>query len=857
MKTLTLLLFFLTGMQVFAQEKSPIPLISQQIIEYSNFYPREKVFLTVDKTHYKPGETIWFSAYIANENSQAGSIDNSQLFVKLFDKKGNPLVHEIFRKNNSLISGDILIPEDIPADQYFLVAYTSMQYSPEDISCTTLKIDPEYNNQWVAETVLKDSISTSGQKNELYVILREISGDIKKNTSFRYQLLNGTEVIGKDKLKTDVNGKATIAFTIPAKTNGEPFTCLLTDVQNEWKQEVFLPTNIDPLIIKFFPEGGNLIAGIPTKIGFTAFNKWGLPVNIEGSLINQDGKTISQVKTFTKGLGLFPVNNDGNQKLKLVISGKTGSGQSFLIPAPDSNGLSLSIVKTDVDFISANLIFADKQKHSISLMATQDYKLVWAADMEIDGLGRIKIPVENLPPGINLLSVFSNTGTLMAERIVFLDKQNDLKIEVLPAQKSLQTSEKMKVKVRLTDENNQPLSGLVTISVTDIMRQEYPKPQINKYISVSSDLETPFSLISEALKEGTSSSALLDVFLVSNRIKSFRWDKIRQFKPGSTQDPNAGNNGISGEVTDKTGNKVNKAKVSLVSNKNMQLLTTTTNDEGVFSFPDLNKTNRDDFSAKATDQEGKRELNITFYKNMEGQISDYIINLALKCELTDKEQVADKNYIDNNQMLFTVAPKKVKSNSLALENQRKLLSGSTNLLDVIKTVKPFRLMNNQIVFFGSENSLNFQGGALIVIDGQQMGTDVSALSNLSTTEIDHFTVSTNPMDIQRYTGLNSVGLVEIFLKNAKTANPDILNENQNKYDGMYRIPNAFEKETTNPKRDIRTTLLWIPNQKVDEYGEFEFPITAGKVISDFVIDVQGISVDGRLGSASASFSVTK
>jgi hypothetical protein len=178
-------------------------------------------------------------------------------------------------------------------------------------------------------------------------------------------------------------------------------------------------------------------------------------------------------------------------------------------------------------------------------------------------------------------------------------------------------------------------------------------------------------------------------------------------------------------------------------------------------------------------------------------------------------------------------------------------------MDVIKTIKPYKIVNNQIVFFGSENSLNYQGGALIVLDGQQMGTDIGAVQNLSPSDIDHINVSTNPMDIQKYTGLNSVGVIEIFQKKAKATEADAPKETNEKFDGEFRVPNVFPTEPANPKRNTRTTLLWIPDQKVDQSGQFEFNVTSGKVISDFVIEVQGTSTDGRMGTGKASFSVTK
>lgn len=858
MKTLVFLVSMVLAISILsAQNQGPIPKISRQINSYFSYYPRDKVFLMTDKEHYKPGETIWYRAFVSNGDNQLDSEEGSKLSVGLYDKMGASVIKDVYKLNEGSASGDFLIPGELAGGFYFLVAYTSVQSSQDQISVVPLRIEHQYGNQWVVDAVAKDSVSISGKPNELFLILRNFSGDIQKNEQLRYEIRNGSEALVKDKVKTNDSGKATIPFTIPAKTNGEPFVCKLSDQKGEWKRQVFLPTNIDPVIVKFFPEGGNLVAGVPTRIGFTAFNKWGIPVEIEGSVLDQQGEKITPVKTLTKGLGLFSINNPAQQKLRLLISGKEGQNQSFELPAPVSDGLAVSVVKTDAEFIYTNLVFADNQKHPVALTVTHGNEVYWAADMEINGSGRLKIPTSQLPLGINLLSVFSKEGNLLAERIVFKDNKQSLKITVQPEKSTLQAGGKTMVKVRLTNENDQPVSGNVAISVSDSFRNERIVSQIDDYLLVESEVETPFSLFPEPFKSKIGNPALMDVFLIANRIKGFDWARIRQFNPENASFANVANFKISGFVTDKSGAKVSKAKVSMVNNKNMQIHTTTTNSEGVFSFSNLNMSNIDDFSAKATDQEGKHELKVNLIKNLEGQIAVHITDNLLKYELLDREQVADENYLKNNEDLFPRAPKVLKANSQDYENQRKLLSSSTSILDVIKTIKPFKITNNQIVFFGSENSLNYQGGALIVLDGQQLGTDVSVITSLSPADVDHINVSTNPMDIQRYTGLNSVGVIEIFQKRAKIVEQEPKKEGKNKYDGEFRIANVFPAETVNPKRDTRTTLLWIPEQKVDESGLFEFSVTAGKVISDFVIKVQGISPDGRMGTGTASFSVTK
>lgn len=790
MKSFSLLfLIVFSVITLSAQNQGTIPIISKQMADYFGNYPREKIFITTNKSLYKPGETIWFRAFVTDENNLPDSRESNELFIKLFDSKGKPVIQELFKMKNGSAPGDILLPDDLTKGTYFLFAGTSASQPPEEVSFTPLTVDPFYNKQWEATSSLKDSISICGQKNELNLELKELSGELQKNTTVKYQLMNGTEVLEKGKLKTDSKGKLVIPFTLPLKSNGEPFTCELADNREEWKFVQFLPSDQDPLTVRFYPEGGSLIPGIPSKIGFTAFNKWGIPVDIEGFVQNQDGKPVAPLKTFTSGLGLFSIENGPGQKYKLVVSGTSGHNQSFDLPAPNQNGLGLTVVKTDAGFITAGLNFADKQKHPVALVVTRGRNIYWAADMEIDKIGRIKIPAENIPQGICLLSVFSTTGDLLAERIVFIDKKQKLNIAVQPEQLNLPSGATMKIKVSLTDENNKPVTGNLTVNVTDQFHLDAQRADINENLMVATELETPFSIIAGVMRHKISPTTLLDVFLISNSLKGFGWDKIMGFKK------------------------------EMFSTENNQ-------------------------QKKASDQAPNAKL------------TAFIADYAVKYSLQQTIKIPEASYFNNNEDFFQKPPK-IYKNNISLENQRRMFESSSNILDVIKTLKPYKIENNQIVFIGTENSFSHQGGALIILDGIQLGTDISALANISPMSIDHINVSTDAMDIQRYTGLNSVGIIEIFQKTGAIKEEKTKVVSTDKYDHGYRMPGQFPDAPANPKHDNRTTLLWIPEQKVNETGQFELTVTAGRLLSDYVIDVQGISEDGRIGSATAHFSVTK
>jgi hypothetical protein len=88
-----------------------------------------------------------------------------------------------------------------------------------------------------------------------------------------------------------------------------------------------------------------------------------------------------------------------------------------------------------------------------------------------------------------------------------------------------------------------------------------------------------------------------------------------------------------------------------------------------------------------------------------------------------------------------------------------------NIFDIIRQAKSYQLMGNKIIFASiGINSFSYQDGALIVIDGIKLGTDAGILNSIPVTEIEKVNVYTDPSDIQRFTGLNNAGIVEIITK---------------------------------------------------------------------------------------------
>lgn len=853
MKTRLILILFLFCFLISnAQEQSPIPIISEKLSSYFDKNENNKIFIVTDKANYKPGETIWFRTFIADINNQYLNDPDLSIEIGLYSSEGSMIKKDYFKQKEGFVYGDLLIPEESTKGNYFLIANIEENPKLEDLFYRCITVDPVYKTQFQINYKLTDSISVAGKNNLITIRLQTLSGDIQKNFRLNYKLVNGTQNITEGKLKTDEKGAVSIPFSLPEKTNGQPFFIELFDNRNFLLKQIYIPSNIDPLIVEFYPEGSSVGTGINTKMGFTAFTKWGTPVNIEGHIIDQNKQNISNIRTFAAGLGLFSITAENTKSLYLKTGGPNYAHQTFELPKSDETGLSVSITRFEPDFISVNLIFSDKQNHTIAITVTNGNSLYWAGDLEINGTGRIKIPTENFPQGVNNLSVFDNKGNLLAERLFFTDKNKQLNVLVNTETKTASENDKLTFKINLTDENNNPVSGNISLSVSETNKTDFNETDLYRFLNFEAGFKSPFSLIADAFKTRITNSALLDVFMIANKITHFDWAKILNYNPSDTISIDESSL-IKGTVTDKNGAIVPKATIKLLNSQKVLIFSTTTRPDGTFLIPNIN-TN--EYTINATDLDGKRELTVSTDKKITS-VQSLISDIELKHRISRKDILYTADYLNQNSFLF---PKEVKTpapNTSRQDNIRNMLSTSTNLMDVIKVLKPYKIVNNQIVFFGSENSINYQGGALLVLDGQQLGTDISAIQNISPMEVDRINVSTNPMDIQRYTGLNSVGIVEIFLKRAKMLEEPKTTFGKDLYDGQFRIANNFKEVQAKLKDNASTTLMWIPDAKIGSTGELEFTVNTGKVISEFKIQVHAVSENGTTGSGSTVFSIVK
>ncbi|WP_423129739.1 carboxypeptidase regulatory-like domain-containing protein [Gaoshiqia sp. Z1-71] len=847
------LLFTLFPVYNFAQTERQIEGLHTQLGNYFNDNPVENICLFTDKEVYKPGEIIWFNAWVSNLNADGLASVSTELNVALFHESGEQMINEVYRLSDGTAKGDLVIPDGLAAGRYALVAYTPVTQDEDEIFMKLIFIDPMSPDEVLVDVKTSPALLKAGAGNLIELSLSELSGKARSSGKLSFELLHGEQLLLKDKLKSEPNGSLRFNLDVPSQSFDRPLRLKIYNSKNLLYSKLY-QVNTGKLLVRFFAEGGQLVAGTPLKIGYRVTNSLGQPVSIEADILEKGAGALTQTKTFTAGFGVFPFNGKTNTAYQLKITGELGNGQVFDLPAFDPDGFTFSIQKTDEDFIYANLVFTNGETRSVNLMATRGSRLFWASPMEVAGAVRVKIPKDNLPNGICMLSVFNPDDRLMADRLVYVDKRDQLKLSIETEKETVQAGKKFELKIKSRPESGEAMPGIMTVSVAaDPKILKSPDDPLCSF-GLNDLLEYPVPGLSQMIADGTFSENSLNYLLICNRFKNFSWDTVLGFDR-SNYLSEQGENWLSGLVLNKYDEPVPNAKVNLLNTSNVRIMNVTTDANGYFVFTGIGLAELDKYVVKAIDAEGNDKLTVAFDGNTGEKLARQVKRFMIQTASWEKPKVDSRFYQENSHLFSKMKKPAVKAPSKD-ENYRKMLSSGSSILDVIKMIKPYQLDGDKIIFPGGQNSLMAQDGALIVIDGQKMGTSASAVNSISPTDVESINVSTSPIDIQRYTGLNSVGLIEIRTKRGEIV-PEVSEVEENLYADGFRVSRDFSGTVAKSGQRNPTSLYWEPASKFNANEPVNLQVQAGNVTGTFRITVVAVDAAGRTGKAVSAIKVIK
>ncbi|MDR3714940.1 MAG: hypothetical protein P4L51_19175 [Puia sp.] len=177
--------------------------------------------------------------------------------------------------------------------------------------------------------------------------------------------------------------------------------------------------------IQFFPEGGDLVAGLENMVAFKAADLYGLPIAVKGILRNASGKDLLVFESEHDGMGRFPVTPVKGDSLYVVWKDDLGIEHSTGLPSIKPAGAVLRAItaKEKILFSIARSGDADPEYKHLTIIGHMHQHLVYKArvNLEDNFMSGGTIPVSQLPSGVLQLTLFTSDDRPVAERVVFVN----------------------------------------------------------------------------------------------------------------------------------------------------------------------------------------------------------------------------------------------------------------------------------------------------------------------------------------------------------------------------------------------------------------------------------------------------
>jgi len=294
------------------------------------------------------------------------------------------------------------------------------------------------------------------------------------------------------------------------------------------------PSNADRKIkekieMTFFPEGGNLIHGLQSKVAFKIVNERGENVEISGYILDDKGNQATTFSTFYKGAGYFLFTPDGKKYTANILY--NNKNYKFALPEEIHEGFVMNIGNLRNEFIDVKIEKSQNlaaQPIGLSVSCRGKAYLFLSIRVDSTNCFELNIPKKELPSGVNQITLFNTNGEVLSERLVFVNHPDDnrLSFQVTKNSQVYQPYKPVELKFQISDSKGLPAKTVFSLAVRDEDTEDYTGDvgNIMTNLLLSSDIkgyiEAPSSYFNQ---EDTQKNLKLELLMMTQGWRRYSW----------------------------------------------------------------------------------------------------------------------------------------------------------------------------------------------------------------------------------------------------------------------------------------------------------------------------------------------
>jgi hypothetical protein len=627
--------------------------------------------------------------------------------------------------------------------------------------------------------------------------------------------------------------------------------------------------------VGFFPEGGYLVNGLESKVGFKVNNRFGKGVPFEGLLLTNQGDTIAHFKPARFGMGSFIFTPWTGTQYKALIKLPDGQQQIVMLPVAKETGYNMRLERAAHGEIQIKVQTTEPANgYPVFLFVHTRYavKKMLSSILE-KGETDFSIPDSVLGDGISQLTVFNSAQQPVCERLYFKKPLQKIQITASTDQASVGIRKRIRVGVSSAKESGEAVSANMSMAVYKIDSLiTTDECSISNYLLLSADvagtIESPGYYFSD-----NEDIVAADNLMLTQGWRKFKWNQLAENKKQLFQFlPEVYGHIVTGKIVpSRAGLPVKEIAAYLtVPGLITQFQTAITDSIGNIKFDMKNLYSDGDIIVQTNNEKdsGYRfEIDTPFINTYSGK------KLADLSHM-DRNDAVLKRYI-STQVQNAYVYNQLNRSSAKLPDTTAFYS-RPNASYLLDNYVRFTTLEEVFREYVLEVNVRKPGGKFslpVMNTGGQayfLTQPLVLLDGLPVFNIDKI-MSYDPLKIRKLDVLTS----KYFLRDNSFTGIINLTTYKGDLDGFEIDPRAtvinyeglqLQREFYSPvyatsaqqqsrMPDFRSLLLWSPELKTDSKGKLQTTFYTSDVKGKYAIVIEGLSNDGRPGEQTIYFDV--
>lgn len=290
------------------------------------------------------------------------------------------------------------------------------------------------------------------------------------------------------------------------------------------------PEKTGRIALSFYPEGGNAVIGLRSRIAFKATGDKGQDLDITGTVYNAAGNPVATLNTLHQGMGFFELTPE-TAEYKVAVESE-GKKHNFSLTRIIPLGYVMQVDHLNDTIIQVRLQKSPALPTDTLALSVSCRGKVYAAKTIRAGNepNTFHFSKVGLPAGCLQFTLFDRQGKVFSERLIFnTGTAHYLTVEARPVQTTYRPLKRVEMEFHVKDKAGNPVNTNFSLAVRDMETELHTDYQDNilTHLLLSSDIkgyiENPMQYFTSPNR---TSQFRLDLLMLVQGWRRYNWQTM-------------------------------------------------------------------------------------------------------------------------------------------------------------------------------------------------------------------------------------------------------------------------------------------------------------------------------------------